>query len=87
MIKVKNDFGSGYQGVVGVKGSGPSRKLTECNIQVVNEDPDGTKISTLKVGDVEHPITIRNSEVEVSVENMYPDGPVIAILRIGDQEF
>ena len=50
-IKVKNDFSSGYSGVVGVKGSGPNMHLTECNVSVENVNEDGPVIATLTVGD------------------------------------
>lgn len=55
-IKVKNDFGPGYQGVVGVKGAGSARQLTECPIRVINTDEDGPVIATLWVGDQPFPI-------------------------------
>ena len=50
-IKVKNDFGPGYQGVVGVKGAGSARQLTECPISLVNVDEDGPVIAILTIGD------------------------------------
>ena len=51
VIKVKNDFSSGYSGVVGVKGSGSNMHLTECNVSVENVNKDGPVIATLTVGD------------------------------------
>jgi hypothetical protein len=49
-VNVRNSISQGYTGLVGFAGTGDQRRLTECNVSVVNTNSDGPTIATLTIG-------------------------------------